>query len=227
MYICIHSWANYKIKQQIDKIGVFVSIVATKIPFKGTGKEYIGDDIEEIAGAVKHAIQQCCLQLKSKLAKEAEMKSRQERKQNLTKYIPSVSKSILTVLEGIQDCDAVINASISIPGGGVVVDAASNFKDRNVIKNLVEKVTKKQVTIKELSAKLIRHVEEEDASQALEVVRETTLKKSACYPIHIPTLQRKTLSQHLGKSLALALPDDPTLDVKILLDDRFSSSLLV
>lgn len=28
-----------------DKIGVFVSIVSTKIPFKGTGKEYIGDDI--------------------------------------------------------------------------------------------------------------------------------------------------------------------------------------
>ena len=25
-----------------DKVGVFVSIVSTKIPFKGTGKEYIG-----------------------------------------------------------------------------------------------------------------------------------------------------------------------------------------
>lgn len=36
-----------------DKIGVFVSIVSTKIPFKGTGKEYIGDDITEIATAVK------------------------------------------------------------------------------------------------------------------------------------------------------------------------------
>ena len=28
-------------------------IVSTKIPFKGTGKEYIGDDITEIASAVK------------------------------------------------------------------------------------------------------------------------------------------------------------------------------
>jgi DNA topoisomerase VI subunit B len=34
-------------------VGVFVSIVSTKIPFKGTGKEYIGDDVEEIASAVK------------------------------------------------------------------------------------------------------------------------------------------------------------------------------
>jgi hypothetical protein len=47
------SWNMYKINQQQDKIGVFVSIVSTKIPFKGTGKEYIGDDITEIADAVK------------------------------------------------------------------------------------------------------------------------------------------------------------------------------
>lgn len=47
------SWNSYKMNQTQDKIGVFVSIVSTKIPFKGTGKEYIGDDISEIASAVK------------------------------------------------------------------------------------------------------------------------------------------------------------------------------
>lgn len=47
------SWSSYKINQMQDKIGVFVSVVSTKIPFKGTGKEYIGDDISEIASAVK------------------------------------------------------------------------------------------------------------------------------------------------------------------------------
>jgi hypothetical protein len=31
---------------------VFVSIVSTKIPFKGTSKEYIGEDVEPIADAV-------------------------------------------------------------------------------------------------------------------------------------------------------------------------------
>jgi DNA topoisomerase VI subunit B len=30
--------------------------VSTKIPFKGTGKEYIGDDIAEIAAAVKVSV---------------------------------------------------------------------------------------------------------------------------------------------------------------------------
>jgi DNA topoisomerase-6 subunit B len=36
------NWANYKINQTTDRIGVFVSIVSTHIPFKGAGKEYIG-----------------------------------------------------------------------------------------------------------------------------------------------------------------------------------------
>lgn len=49
----LFSWSSYKINQIQDKIGVFVSVVSTKIPFKGTGKEYIGDDITEIASAVK------------------------------------------------------------------------------------------------------------------------------------------------------------------------------
>lgn len=50
---CPFSWGSYKINQTQDRIGVFVSVVSTKIPFKGTGKEYIGDDITEIATAVK------------------------------------------------------------------------------------------------------------------------------------------------------------------------------
>lgn len=52
-WVLSFSWNSYKINQTQDKIGVFVSIVSTKIPFKGTGKEYIGDDISEIASAVK------------------------------------------------------------------------------------------------------------------------------------------------------------------------------
>lgn len=36
------NWSTYKINHTQDKVGVFVSIVSTKIPFKGAGKEYIG-----------------------------------------------------------------------------------------------------------------------------------------------------------------------------------------
>jgi DNA topoisomerase-6 subunit B len=34
-------WNNYKLKSKVDKLGIFVSICSTKIPFKGTGKEFI------------------------------------------------------------------------------------------------------------------------------------------------------------------------------------------
>lgn len=37
------NWSLYKINQTTDKVGVFVSIVSTKIPYKGAGKEYIGE----------------------------------------------------------------------------------------------------------------------------------------------------------------------------------------
>jgi DNA topoisomerase VI subunit B len=53
-----------------SQVGVFVSIVSTKIPFKGAGKEYIGDDVEEMVGAVKQAIQNCGVQLKVRAAGE-------------------------------------------------------------------------------------------------------------------------------------------------------------
>lgn len=87
-----------------------MSIVSTKIPFKGTGKEYIGDDISEIATAVKvtlrklfppylhlikanfwpfspvkSAIQQCCIQLKSKIVKRLQAREQQERKRSLSR----------------------------------------------------------------------------------------------------------------------------------------------
>ena len=59
------NWASYKIRQHQDKIGIFISLVSTKVPFKGTGKEYIGDDIPEVQAAVKRALERCCLQVGS------------------------------------------------------------------------------------------------------------------------------------------------------------------
>ena len=48
------NWGSYKIDKNKNKVGVFVSLVSTKVPFKGTGKEYIGDDIPEVQAAVKY-----------------------------------------------------------------------------------------------------------------------------------------------------------------------------
>ncbi|DAZ98391.1 TPA: hypothetical protein N0F65_000105, partial [Lagenidium giganteum] len=100
------NWSYYKIDQKRDKIGVFVSIVSTKIPFKGTGKEYIGDDIVEMKLAVKHVITQCCSQLKQKLMKSNRLKENAARKKNLTKYIPDVSRALYGVLAQMQEQQA-------------------------------------------------------------------------------------------------------------------------
>ena len=54
-------WNVHKIDFKRDKVGVFVSIVSTKIPLKGTSKEYIGDDATEIHKSVKRAMHNCCL----------------------------------------------------------------------------------------------------------------------------------------------------------------------
>lgn len=92
-------WSSYKIDHKRDKIGVFVSIVSTKIPFKGTGKEYIGDDITEIQQSVKRAIQNCCSQLRVHLAKRNALRDVKERKSRLLKYVPDVSRSLFGILE--------------------------------------------------------------------------------------------------------------------------------
>ena len=92
------NWGSYKIDKNNDKIGVFVSIVSTKIPFKGTSKEYIGDDNTEIAEAVDRAIRACATQLKGKIVRAQAAKERRARKKVLSRYIPDVARAISVML---------------------------------------------------------------------------------------------------------------------------------
>lgn len=96
------NWSSYKIDQKRDKIGVFVSIVSTKIPYKGTGKEYIGDDITDISVSVKRALQLCCQQLRVHLVKRNALRDQRDRKSKLVKYIPDVSRALFGLLEGMR-----------------------------------------------------------------------------------------------------------------------------
>lgn len=79
-------WSNYLMDPNKDSIGIYVSIVSTKIPFKGTSKEYIGDDVKEIQVAVKRALQGCCQQLRVSLAEKQSKREAQERRKVLQKY---------------------------------------------------------------------------------------------------------------------------------------------
>lgn len=95
-------WGAYKIDSDKDKVGVFVSIVSTKIPFKGTGKEYIGNDIEILRDSVRKALMECCSQLRVKLLRAQAARARANRRKNLTKYIPDVVRALLAGMKSIN-----------------------------------------------------------------------------------------------------------------------------
>ncbi|KAL6516257.1 DNA topoisomerase 6 subunit B [Orobanche gracilis] len=166
------NWNNYKINQTQDKIGVFVSIVSTKIPFKGTGKEYIGDDISEIACAVKIAIQQCCSQLKSKIMKRIQAREQQERKRSLNKYIPNATGAIYEVLKEMARSHASKKRRYDVN------DA-----------ELLKQVSDKLVTEETLREKLTQHVEHVDYEMALEYATQAGVSEEPRENVYIPLLE--------------------------------------
>ncbi|EYU46311.1 hypothetical protein ABFS82_04G054600 [Erythranthe guttata] len=166
------NWNNYKINQTQDKIGVFVSIVSTKIPFKGTGKEYIGDDISEIASAVKTAIQQCCSQLKSKIVKRIQAREQQERKRSLNKYIPNATTAIYDILKEMSRAHASKKRRY-------------DGKDAELLKQ----VSAQLVTQETLREKLAQHVEQVDYEMAMEYATQTGVNEEPREEIYIPPLE--------------------------------------
>lgn len=146
------NWNSYKISQSSDKVGVFVSLVSTKIPFKGAGKEYMADDVEEIQAAVKSAIQQCCVQLKQKIARQQAAREQRQRKKNLTKYVPNVAAAVYAVLKAM--------AGVGESGAG----GAPVAKRRRVAAGdtVLAGVAKGDVTEELLAKRLEEHVERID-----------------------------------------------------------------
>lgn len=136
-------WANYKISPTTHRIGVICSIVSTKVPFKGTGKEYIGDDAVDIKECVKRAITSCCLQLKAKLIRRAAQKDAAERKKVIIRYAPDVAGAIVGLFSGITDGE-------------------------NDTKDVWEAIQNGKVTKELLKNKLVEHVNQMDKEEALE-----------------------------------------------------------
>lgn len=141
-------WNNYKISTTTDRVGVICSIVSTKIPFKGTGKEYIGDDADSIKASVKRAITQCCLQLKAKLIRRIAQKDAAERKKTITKYAPDVVNALIGVFDDVED-------------------SAPQTKD------VVDKIQSGKLTKQMMLNKLLEHVQQIDKEQAIEYAAAT------------------------------------------------------
>jgi len=159
-------WGNYKINNKEDKVGVYVSIVSTKIPFKGTGKEYISNDVREIKDVVEKAIKACGTQLKAKIAKKQKEKDQASRRKELEKYIKGVCSSIFNVVkESAEDHrdapDEPLPKRAKISETEVEAEAA-----------VAEKVLQGDVTKGMLERKLQAHIEKYDAKENMEYMAE-------------------------------------------------------
>jgi DNA topoisomerase VI subunit B len=168
------TWSNYHIKKNVDKIGVFVSIVSTKIPFKGTGKEFISSANKEYYDAVTKAIRNCCNQLKQTLKSRKTNRAKEQRLKNMERFIPSVCKSIVNVLNSIIERQEI---------GDVAKDDSAKTKrkktkslDDNALKlkpnvlKLLKDVKSKKVTKQVLEKKLKESVELFDEGELAMVV---------------------------------------------------------
>ncbi len=179
------TWSSYHIKKNIDKIGVFVSIVSTKIPFKGTGKEFISAANKEYYNAVTTAIRKCCNQLKQTLKSRKSNRAKAERLKNMARFIPSVCKSIVHVLNGIidrQEKGDVHLDRIENGGDGGSSSGSSSTTDVKTLEDnrlnlqpkilkLLQMVKKGKVTQTKLEEKLTESVQQFDEGELAKIVQ--------------------------------------------------------
>ncbi|GMI11257.1 hypothetical protein TrVE_jg2972 [Triparma verrucosa] len=124
-------WKAYYIDPVGSRVEVFVSIVSTKVPFKGTGKEYIADNVREIKDKVTRGIQACARQIKEILGVRKKLGDAKARRSKLTRYIPDASKALFGILQEVvkrnaekpQEYAALIS---SVKSKKVTVDSFSD-----------------------------------------------------------------------------------------------------
>jgi hypothetical protein len=119
-------WAAYKIDPARDRLAIFVSLVSTRVPFKGTGKEYIGDDVEEVRDAVRAAVIACCVQLRAKLLKAAAARAAAGRRKALSRYIPDVTRALVANFAAVRAHGAAFSLSSLT---STLTDMADALKD--------------------------------------------------------------------------------------------------
>ena len=61
-------WGRYKIEKGTARVGVFVSVVSTRVPFRGTGKEHIAEDVKELAEEARRIGQRAWLAVLTRAA---------------------------------------------------------------------------------------------------------------------------------------------------------------
>ncbi|GMI40429.1 hypothetical protein TrCOL_g5938 [Triparma columacea] len=137
------NWKSYHMDPVANSIEVFVSIVSTKIPFKGTGKEYIGDNINAIKQRILTCIQSCCRQIKEILGKRKKLGDAKSRRNKLAKYVPDATNAIFGIVETVAAKKAASTASSQSPYSKLLSDVKSKtFTKKKFEEKLLEIVDK-------------------------------------------------------------------------------------
>ncbi|KAF9597877.1 hypothetical protein IFM89_021962 [Coptis chinensis] len=117
------------------------------------------------------SIQQCCVQLKSKIVKKIQAREQQERKRNLSKYIPDVTNAI----------------------HGILSDTAQQHaKKRRYVgeeAEVLKKVSAKVLTKEMLREELAKHVEQVDYEMALDYAMQSGVSEEPREAIYIQALE--------------------------------------
>jgi len=187
-------WMNYKINPKVDKVGVFVSMVSTKIPFKGTSKEYIGDDNGILHLTVKSALEECCKQLKRKISRRANLSEQLEKQKSLTKHIPDACWAINRILQNmagqhIGGLEEKASSSSVLLGRHQGLTAPLNYVSK--AERLVDEVKGDKITNQSLQQNLVAKVEQFiQNTQAVEQASKMGKKSRKARPIWIGGLSQ-------------------------------------
>jgi len=157
-------WGRYKIDKATAKLGVFVSIVSTRIPFRGAGKEHIAEEAA-IADEVRKALMTCANQLAKKLGKRAEAKKRKARRKALQRYIPDASRAIFGVLAKMAARDEPAEKRRRLAAEAASAAGAPPPAAGEAGADLVGAVARGELTEATLRSKLEAHIEQHDQEQ--------------------------------------------------------------
>ncbi|MCE4625789.1 MAG: DNA topoisomerase VI subunit B [Desulfurococcales archaeon] len=91
------NWAQYNVKFPAPLV-VLVHIASTRVPYKGVGKESIGD-VPEIEKEIKIAVREVARKLRLYLSRKRREEEARKRIITISKYIPEIARSLATILK--------------------------------------------------------------------------------------------------------------------------------
>jgi len=91
-------WSRYKIKKDEDPIGIFVSVVSTKVPFSETSKDFM-DDVDILRKNIKLGLLEGLRRLREYLSKKEKMLRKIKKRQLLLQYAGNLVRSISSIVK--------------------------------------------------------------------------------------------------------------------------------